>query len=509
MDPDDLFFGLFRLDVKRKLLFRAGEQVPLGQRGFDLLQALVRADGWSVSKQELMDAAWPNQAVEESNLNVQIAALRKALAKGVGTADCIVTVPRHGYRLNITDRSDVQNMASVREERPSIAVFTFDDQSPDRSHSYIAEGICEDITTELGKFRHFIVIASSTMRSHTGVPAAGHELGAELGVQYFLKGSMRVQGKALRLSTQLLDARTGEHLWGTRFDRSADDIFAIQDEIVANLIRQLGSELLAVEHQKALRKLPTSLNAWECFVRAMVLTSQLSNEDSRQALVLLERANGIDKSYARALGLQAWITIWRAVQGWDDIPLALTKCEDLVQRALLADEREPWAWVGKGTYLLVARNFGEAIKAIEHSVQLNPNFAMGWGMLGLAQTFSGQTDAAFASLGQANRLSPQEIFVGSIAQQYAFAYFASGRYEEGLEHAQWAHDLRPGHVYPLIIGTCCAGHLGQLKKASELCKKLLKASPNITVSRMRAQAPFALQGDRDRLADGLTAAGLA
>jgi adenylate cyclase len=508
MDPADMLFGPFRLDVKRKLLFRASEQVPLGQRGFALLQALARADGGPVSKAELMDAAWPGQAVEESNLNVQIAALRKALAKDGETADCILTVPRHGYRFNIKSSAKAQDEAPVREERPAIAVLPFDDQSQGHEHSYIADGICEDITTELGKFRHFIVIANSTMRGHKSLHVDLRELGAELGVRYFLTGSMRVQGQALRLSTQLLDARTGEHLWGTRFDRATDDVFAIQDEVATSVIRQLGSELLAAEHQRALRIQPASLNAWECFVRALASSAQLSNEGSKEALVLLERANSFDKSYARALGLQAWTTLWRAAQGWEDVPLALTKSEDLVRRAMLADEREPWAWVGRGTYLLVARHFGEAVKAMAKAVELNANFAMGWGMLGLANALAGNPDMALVALGNANRLSPHEVFVGAIAQQYAFAYFQARQYEESLQHAEWAHDLRPGHVYPLIVGASCAGLLGQREKATAFCKVLLSVSPEMSTSRMRSHAPFASQQDRDRLAEGLMAAGL-
>jgi adenylate cyclase len=508
MDPVDLLFGQFRLDVKRKLLFRAGEQVPLGQRGFDLLQALVKSDGWPVSKAELMDAAWPGQAVEESNLNVQIAALRKVLAKGGETADCILTVPRHGYRFNVKSGANAQEDAPVRDERPAIAVLPFDDQSPDHEHSYIADGICEDITTELGKFRHFIVIANSSVRGHKSLHVDLRELAAELGVRYFLTGSMRVQGKALRLSTQLLDARSGEHLWGTRFDRTTDDVFSIQDEVATSVIRQLGSELLAAEHQRALRIQPASLNAWECFVRAMALSAQLSREGSKEALLLLERANNVDKSYARALGLQAWILMWRSAQGWEDVPLALAKCEDLVRRAMLADEREPWAWVGRGTYLLVARQFGEAVKAMEQAVQLNANFAMGWGMLGLANALAGNADQAFVALGQANRLSPHEMFVGAIAQQYAFAYFQARQYDESLQHAEWAHGLRPGHVYPLIVGASCAGLLGQQEKAVRFRQVLLAVSPEMTTSRMRSHAPFALQQDRDRLVDGLMAAGL-
>ena len=171
-----------------------------------------------------------------------------------------------------------------------------------------------------------------------------------------LEGSVRKSGDRIRVTAQLVDATTGSHLWGERYDRDLDDIFAIQDEITTSVVGRIGPELLAAEHARASRKPPENLDAWECTIRALFLSSRLSEEASREALTLIDRAIRSDPDYAQALGLKSWIVVWRAVQGWDDVARALDEAKSASARAMAANEEEPWAWLGQGCVGIAARD---------------------------------------------------------------------------------------------------------------------------------------------------------
>jgi adenylate cyclase len=393
-------------------------------------------------------------------------------------------------------------------DRPSIAVLPFDNMTVDPAQEFFADGITEDITTALSKLKGFFVIARNTMFTYKGKAVDVRTLGRELGVRYLLEGSVRKSGDRIRVTAQLIDAATGSHLWGDRYDRNLDDIFVIQDEITTSVVGRIGPELLAAEHARASRKPPENLDAWECTIRALFLSSRLSEEASREALTLIDRAIRSDPDYAQALGLKSWIVVWRSIQGWDDMARALEEAKSASARALAANEEEPWAWLGQGCVGIAARDDADfTISAMAQAVQLNPNFALAHGLLGNAYAFAGRSAEALASIDRAVRLSPREVFQGAFAQQYAFAYFQAANYRLGLEFAQKAHQLRPGHSYPMVVGAACAGHLGDVRSSVPLVKDLKTALPTISAAWVESTAPYVLAEDRQRLIEGLARAG--
>ena len=188
----------------------------------------------------------------------------------------------------------------------------------------------------------------------------------------------------------------------------------------------------------------------------MFLCSQLSDESSRKMLPLLERAIGLDPDYAQALGMKGWITMWRAFQGWEDMPYALALAEDVSRRAIAADEDEPWAYLAQAMTAYATRDNTLAMAAVRQAIALNPNFAFAHGQLGLAHAMGGRAAEALACIDHALRLSPREAFLGDYQFFYATAHFQGCSYELGLQFAREAHRLRPGHAYPLLIGLACA-----------------------------------------------------
>lgn len=507
-------FAGFSLDPGAGMLRKGGREIVLRPKSLELLAFLLRNTGRVISKDELLSSVWNDRIVTEDSLTQCVHDIRRALADD--EQNLVRTVPRRGYLFpsealegQMHGPASLETAASGDAGRPSIAVLPFNNMSADPSQEFFSDGITEDITTALCKLRGFFVIARNTMFTYKGKPVDVRAAGRELGVRYLLEGSVRKAGERIRVTAQLVDAATGSHLWSDHYDRKLDDIFAIQDEITTSVVGRIGPELFAAEHARARRKLPENLDSWECTLRALFLTSRLSEEDSGEALALLDRAIGTDPANAHALGLKAWILIWRTAQGWHDRDRAIAEAASLSTRALDADETEPWAWMGQGIADILMRRTGPAAAAFAHAVDLNPNFAMAHGMLGLAHAFAGEADRAITFIDQASRLSPREVFHGAFAQQYAFAHFVAGDYVLSFDCAKKAHQLRPGHAYPLLIAAACAGHLGEAGSAASLLAALNSVAPAISTDWVDANVPYVRAEDRARLIVGLARAGLA
>jgi len=393
-------------------------------------------------------------------------------------------------------------------DRPSIAVLPFNAMSADQEQDLFSDGLTEDITTALSKLKGFFVIARNTMFTYKGKPVDVRAIGRELGIRYVLEGSVRKSGSRVRVTAQLIDAASEAHLWAERYDGDLGDIFVIQDEITASIVARIGPELLAAEHARESPKPHHGLDAWECVVRAVFLCSQLSEESSRKMLPLLDRAIGLAPDYAQALALKGWITMWRAFQGWEDMGYALALARDVIQQAIAADDKEPWAYLAQTMTAYATRDDTLAMAAVSQAVALNPNSAFAHGQLGLAHANGGRAAEAIPCIDCALRLSPREAFLGDFQFYYAMAYFQGANYELGLSYAREAHRLRSGHAYPLIIGTTCAGLLDNQEAATDLLGRLKSLVPDISRDWVGATSCFVRAEDRARLIEGLAQAGL-
>ncbi len=279
-------FGSFAFDGGHGILLRRGSPVAIGTRGRALLQALLKANGEVVTKSALMDAAWPCTNVEESNLTVQIAALRKVLGRSADGEEWIATVPRVGYRL--VHSRPLQNSyietavdAPVPQptgSTPSIAVMPFTNMSSDPEQEYFGDGLAEDLITDLSKVAGLLVIARHSSFVYKGKQADIRSIAADLNVRYVIEGSVRRAADRVRISAQVIDAHDNRPLWAERFDRDLADIFALQDEIVARILNSV-SDLLPLVKQ--------------------------SVKGNRPARTLIERSIELDPGFANDLQLRA------------------------------------------------------------------------------------------------------------------------------------------------------------------------------------------------------------
>ncbi|ACP25618.1 adenylate cyclase [Sinorhizobium fredii NGR234] len=219
--------------------------MPISYRGLLLLETFARHPGEVLRKADLLEAAWPGLAVEESNLSVQIAALRKRLGSAPDGVEWIATIPRVGYRFTAeVQRCESTDRGSVPlPDRPSIAVLPFCDMSDDLGHAGFANGLTEDVITDLSRIPDLYIIARNSSFAYRDQSLDVRRIAQELGVRYLLEGSVRLDSDRVRINAQLIDAIGGGHLWAERFDRSLDDIFAVQDEVAGKIVEALVGRL--------------------------------------------------------------------------------------------------------------------------------------------------------------------------------------------------------------------------------------------------------------------------
>ncbi len=286
-----ILFESFRLDRRAGCLFRldqggTGAPVALGSRAFELLVLLLDRKGELVSKDEIMAAIWPGRVVEEANLNVQISKLRRILDKNRGDGSCIQTITGRGYRFIAPVREpefEAQSaiplaaLAALQGSRvplplpdqPSIAVLPFTNMSSDPEQDYFSDGIAEDIITAMSRYPSLFVIARNSCFTYKERPVDVKQVGRELGVRYVLEGGLRKAGSRIRVTAQLVEGETGNHLWAERYDRDLADIFAVQDEITEAVTIAIAPAIADAELRRAMRRPPESLDAWAAYQRGL------------------------------------------------------------------------------------------------------------------------------------------------------------------------------------------------------------------------------------------------
>jgi adenylate cyclase len=419
--------------------------------------------------------------------------------------------PVRVYRVRVPAESKAapaRGEALPLPDKPSIAVLPFTNMSGDAEHAYFADGIAEDIITGLSRLRWLFVIARNSSFAYKGRNVNVRQVGRELGVRYILEGSVRKGSNRVRITGQLVDAETGNHLWAERYDRAPDDVFAIQDEITENVIGCIQPELYAAEYGRLKRKPPQNLDAWESFVRGMFFYSQHSDKGTKEALDMLARAIELDHYYSQAHGLRAVCLAWRALQGWEDRETAFAEVAEGANRAVACDPQEPWAYLAHGFIAMAKRRNTDAVGAFSRAIDASPNFAYAHGLLGCAHSAGGRPEQAIECIDRGVRLSPRDIFGDEYQLYYALAHFQAGRYTEAASAALLGIQQRPDHPALYIMAAASCGLGGETDKAKGLVTQLTGLVPNVSAAHLENNFHYCQQGDRSRLAMGLRAGGL-
>ena len=355
-----------------------------------------------------------------------------------------ITQPIRAYRVRGESSTPAVMASPPLPDKPSIAVLPFQNLSGDPEQEYFADGMVEEITTALSKVRWFLVIARNSTFAYKGRAVDVRQVARELGVRYVLEGSVRKAGNRVRISGQLIDAATGNHVWAERYDRELADIFAVHDEIAERVVAAIEPQLYAAEHFRSQRKPPESLDAWECVIRALSSVGQGTRVGDMEAEGLCRRAIAIAPGYGQAHSLLAWALMRRPARLGGDIGSVLPEAMAESRAALGLDERDPWAHLSHGLVLWRTRRHNEAERAFRRALELNPNFALAHACLGLPLAVRGELKEAIRTAEHALLLSPNDRIIGARASEaVAHAYFGAEHYADCVARARTAIDSAP------------------------------------------------------------------
>jgi TolB-like protein len=510
-----LAFGPFRLDAEAGILFHGAEPTALGQRAVALLALLVERAGAPVAKEALIEAAWPAQAVEDSNLTVQIAAVRRVFEELADGASWIETLPRRGYRYvgppvaaNSPDPAAAVTATRLSlPDKPSIAVLPFSNLSGDPGQDYFADGMVDDIITGLARINWLFVIARNSTFTYKGRAVDVKQVGRELGVRYVLEGSVRKAGGSVRVTGQMIDASTGAHVWAERYDRSSDDIFALQDEIALSAVGAIAPSMRRAEIERVKRKRPDSLDAYDLVLRVQLDVDTGMPEQVTRALVLLERAIKLDPTYALAHGNAAMChhcLFLRA--GLQEVNRAASI--RYARSAIMHGQDDATALTLAGFSLgMDGHDRGAAFTALEAALAISPSSALTYILGSVILGWSGEAERAIAWSEQGMRLSPFDSWAFAAFDAQAMSHLLRGRYEEACRAAYKSVQANPTHSITYVQLAAALAKLGRVEEARVAAARVLELHPTFRYSRQFAGVNCA-PALAAALGDALRAAGL-
>jgi adenylate cyclase len=373
-------------------------------------------------------------------------------------------------------------------DKPSIVVLPFDNLSKDPEQDYFSNGITEVLTSDLSRISSLFVIARNTAFTYRDKPRNVQEVGKELGVRYVLEGSVQKANDQVRIVAQLIDATTGGHLWSQRYDRPLTDIFALQDEIVRQIVTTLKLQVTLAEQGIFTRNHTNNLEAYDSYLRGLDSYLRRTQEANAQARQMSERAIELDPQYAQAhalLGrtyLREWL--WR----WSSDPQTLEQALSLARKAIALDDSLPVAHRLLGYVYLWKKQHEEAIAEAQRALALDPNDAEGYETLGEILSFAGRPQEALGLVEQALRLNPRQPV--SLLWLLGHVYLLTGRNEEALATLKSVITRNPNHFAAHADLAILYIDLGREEEARTEIAEVLRVNPKFSLKRMTQTSPF-------------------
>ena len=391
-------------------------------------------------------------------------------------------------------------------DKPSIVVLPFQNMSGDPEQEYFADGMVEDIITALSRFKSLFVIARNSSFTYKGKAVDIKQVGRELGVRYVLEGSVRKAGNRARITGQLIEAATGQHLWADKFDGTLEDVFGLQDKVTTSVAGLLAPTLEQAEIERARHKSTERLDSYDLYLRGMALTYRRSYGEARE---LFKKAFEADPDYAAAYAMAAWAFLNQQSTG--GIPLTDEMTIEAVRLARIASKQaneDAFALARSGHVLAyLGHEYDRGASMVEEAIGLNPNLAAAWYSRGFVAVMCMEGQRAIESFDRMIRLSPLDPLRGRAWNGISLAHFCLGRHEEGCMSAMKSVQfLADAHNLGAYIANSMAA--GRDPEARDAVGQLLNLHPDFRASHAQKVFPFRSREMRDRLTTALRDAGL-
>lgn len=519
-------FGDRELDTELYELRQDGRPYKVEPQVFDLLHFLLRHNDRMVSRDEIVEAIWGGRAVTEATISTCLKSARQAIGDDGRTQSLIRTVHGRGFRFvgdvrrrDPAGRPEAGSLAvpapgsapvppvvaptgsPAAQTKPVLAVLPFDNLSAEVD-AYFADGLTEDIITNLSRFRDLLVIARTSTFRFKGRRIDLRELSAELGAGYVVQGSVRRAGGRVRVTARLIDAGTGLHLWADHYDREMADLFAVQDDVTRTIAATLGVRIQDAGLQRALRKSLAELDAYDCVLRARRYTASLTREAHAEARDLLEKAVALDPASADAHALLANVYLAEHRFGTNPRPDPVARALTMAEAATRLDPQNAYArcWLAIVHFF---RGENEKFEAeAQRAIALNPNDPETLADIGHYLAFLGAFDRGVALSRRAQALNP--LHPGWYHFSFARRHYGERAYDEVLADVE--RIAMPEFYWTHLLQAAALGQLGRPDAAAAL-RRLYALKPDFAAA-AELRKWNAAPADAEHILDGLRKAGL-
>ena len=552
--PDAPFtVGDWLVDARANEMHRDAESVKLEPKVMRVLCFLASRPGSVVSREELESQAWPGMVVTSDALTNSIIKLRKAFGDDSRHPRYIETISKSGYRLVAEVGRDApaapapapavppprRPLARVLilllvvvvaglwfvstdheppspgpstdavdlRQKPGIAVLPFDNLGATPEQDYFADGITEDLITDLSKLSGLLVVARNSAFAYKGSLEDEPVIARELGVDYLLKGSVQRSRGRIRINVRLTDGRTGANLWAERYDRQIDDIFEIQDAIAAQIVSALEVEIAPADRSRMVRNHLASVQAYDELLRGLDYYGRRSLEDNQLAKQHYERAIAIDPGFARAYAGLALVYSRDTVDGWDLTARdSLIQAAELTEKARRLDPSVPQIYFVEGLIELFRRNYDVAIRNAEHAISIKPSYADAHALLAWILHFAGRPAEGLASMQRAVRLNPRVPATYRLVR--GALYYSREEVDKALADFEAGVEINPSHQQLRLWLAAAYAAAGRTDEAQWESGEILALDPEFSTSHVERAFPIQDPIYRARLLNDLRRAGL-
>jgi adenylate cyclase len=404
--------------------------------------------------------------------------------------------------------ASVEKMVFALPDKPSIAVLPFENLSGDPKQDYFSDGLTDQISSTLSRFRSLFVISSSSTSTYKGKPVKIQKVAEDLGVRYVLEGSVQRSADRIRITAQLIDATTGHHIWSQRYDREQKDIFAIQDDITLEITKALQADVMSGEQARHWQKhSPTNLEAWEKFLQGDEYFFRFTKEDNATARRLFEEAIVLDPEYAFAYVMLGWTYYIEARYGWVDSRAESFKIAGkYAQKGMeLADTLDNAYYLTGSVYFLQGQH-EKGIAEVERAIALNPNGANNYLGLSGFVGYLGRWDESVELAKKAIRLHPNAH--APYYHTLGRAYFMTGQYDEAIATLKKILHSHPNYLPAHAFLAACYSSLDRQPEAAAAADEVRRINPKFNLDSYAKILPYKNKADIDRYIAALRKAGL-
>jgi len=505
-------FEDYALDTDRRELRRGADLVSLEPKVFDLLAYLVGNRERVVSRDDMIAAIWAGRIVSESTMTSCINGARSAIGDRGDDQRLIKTSPRKGIRFVGDVREDKPpqqaGLQSGFSNKPSLAVLPFQAMGHDVDLESFADGLSEDIITELSHIKGLWVIARNTMFTYKGRAIDVCSIAKDLGVQYVLEGSVRKADGRVRMTAQLIEAERGHHVWAAKIDRASTGLFELQDDFTQCVVASVQTQLIVSEGKAVARDAKRSSHVGDLLARANAGLYPPTAERLSDIVSLAENVLALDPSNGEACRLLAvgvWHQAYIGFIPWNR-PVA-ERVMSFAQRAVVVEHADEYAHWALALAHLMAGQHDRALVSLRRALDINPNCSLAYGSIGTVLAWGGVPDESIANNELALRINPGDPLNSHRHFGLALAHYLASRYAKALECATLVVQLRPEWWLAHIIYVATLAQAGRAIDAQVAGVELRHVRPDMTVASLNA-LPFAKVTDRDHVAEGLRKASL-